>query len=371
MWSLFDPDGFDPFESHFYGFDEAVCIELHAVDAGLAVPHGGRAQRAAVVDDVVFVPAGDPYHRVVAGSGGDFGVLLEDFADTFERPERGVGDGVGHAVIGTAPAAFAPHEIVFAAALEHKRSFDVVFRRYGLVRLAVVERHDAQQVVRQFDHVAMVPAAVIHVMRTVVVAENELVDGLCAVDDAVDQRFAQRILVRAARTVGHGDADAAVFVVVLDVVAAEEEVVFAFVFEYRRRPHGVLHPFHGVGGEDFRMFGPVHEVLRREGVHVGLDVVQLVDCRAFLGGVGRHLLARCGIEVRKGRENPVLLAEDGAFGVGVPARKDGISRKAFTCVFCAAARCRKQQGGNGGNQFQILCHQCIEFIVCRGGCAES
>ena len=45
MWSLFDPDGFDPFESHFYGFDEAVCIELHAVDAGLAVPHGGRAQR--------------------------------------------------------------------------------------------------------------------------------------------------------------------------------------------------------------------------------------------------------------------------------------------------------------------------------------
>ena len=46
MWSLFDPDGFDPFESHFYGFDEAVCIELHAVDAGLAVPHGGRAPRA-------------------------------------------------------------------------------------------------------------------------------------------------------------------------------------------------------------------------------------------------------------------------------------------------------------------------------------
>ena len=206
-------------------------------------------------------------------------------------------------------------------------------------------------------------------MRTVVVAENELVDGLRAVDDAVDQRFAQRVFVRAARTVSHGDADAAVFVVVLDVVAAEEEVIFALVFEYRRRPHGIFYPFHGVGGEDFRMFGPVHEVLRREGVHVGLDVVQLVDCRAFLGGVGRHFLARCGIEVRKGGENPVFLAEDGAFGVGVPARKDGISRKAFTCVFCAAARCRKQQGGNGGNQFQILCHRGIEvagYYLSRG-----
>lgn len=67
----------------------------------------------------------------------------------------------------------------------------------------------------------MPPAAVVHVVAAVVVAEDELVDGLGPVDDAVDERLAQRIAERPGRGVGHGYADAAGFTLV-DVVAGEE-----------------------------------------------------------------------------------------------------------------------------------------------------
>lgn len=118
------------------------------------------------------------------------------------------------------------------------------------------------------------------------------------------------------RGVGHGYADAAGFTLV-DVVAGEEKVILAVGMDGRGRPHGAFHPLHLVVGDDPGMLLPVYEVFRREGVHEGLLVV-----------VGRV-----------GRVDPVGVAEDHPFGVGVPAREDGVAAPAAAeAVFCAAAQ---------------------------------
>ena len=111
----------------------------------------------------------------------------------------------------------------------------------------------------------MAPAAVVHVILPVVVAEDELIDGLRPVHDPVDQRFAQRIAERPGRGVGHGYADAAGFTL-MDVVAGEEKVILAVGMNGRGRPHGAFHPLHLVVGDDPGVLLPVYEVFRREGV---------------------------------------------------------------------------------------------------------
>ena len=255
-----------------------------------------------MVDDVPFVSPRNLYDGVVPGAAGDRRVLFEDLADAFERPEGRVGDGVGDAVIGARPAPFRPHEVIFSAVPEHERPLGVIRGGDLLVEGAVVEGHDTQQIRRQAYHVAVPPAAVVHVVAAVVVAEDELVDGLGPVDDAVDERLAQRIAERPGRGVGHGYADAAGFTLV-DVVAGEEKVILAVGMDGRGRPHGAFHPLHLVVGDDPGVLLPVYEVFRREGVHEGLLVVVS----------------------RVGRVDPVGVAEDHPFGVGVPAREDGVA----------------------------------------------
>src|SRR3546814_15016302 len=83
----------------------------------------------------------------------------------------------------------------------------------------------------------MPPTAIIEIELPVIVAKDELVDRLRAVVEARDQRLADRILERPGGTVRHRNADAAGLAILLDVVGAEEEIIFAVLLDRRRRPH--------------------------------------------------------------------------------------------------------------------------------------
>lgn len=65
--------------------------------------------------------------------------------------------------------------------------------------------------------------------------EDKLVDGLCAVDNVIDQRVPEQILERAFGFVADGYTDAADFPF-MHIVCAEEEVVFAIFFDNGRCP---------------------------------------------------------------------------------------------------------------------------------------
>lgn len=73
---------------HLDGFDEAVFIEIHAVNAGLTMVSVGFYQRTSVVNNVPLVLAIALNDGVMARSPSDFIILFENFSHTFERAER-------------------------------------------------------------------------------------------------------------------------------------------------------------------------------------------------------------------------------------------------------------------------------------------
>ena len=88
-------------------------------------------------------------------------------------------------------------------------------------QLSVGPRLDAEQIGRQAADIAVAPAAIIHIVPAIVVMEDKLVDGLCAVHDIVDERPAQRIPIGPFGPVGHSHTDAAHLAFVY-IVATEE-----------------------------------------------------------------------------------------------------------------------------------------------------
>src|SRR3546814_18104644 len=106
----------------------------------------------------------------------------------------------------------------------------------------------------------------------IVVAKDKLVDRLRAIVEGIDQRLADGVLERPLGTVADRDADAAELVVRLDVVGAEEEIIFADLFDRRRRPPRI-------GGPSYLLDVDPMAVLRQIGkasgwerwVHYGSD----------------------------------------------------------------------------------------------------
>jgi hypothetical protein len=72
--------------SDLHGPDGAIRVELHRVDADLAMVAVLRAQRAAVVDDVPRVRPGNRNDGVMPRTRGHRGILLEDLADAANGP---------------------------------------------------------------------------------------------------------------------------------------------------------------------------------------------------------------------------------------------------------------------------------------------
>src|ERR1043166_2852143 len=96
----------------FDGLDEALLIEVHFIDAGNTMVCVGFAEWASMINDEPFVTLWDVQDRMVARTGRNRRILLQNFADAFERSERRGSNCVGHRIIGTGPTAFGPHEIV-------------------------------------------------------------------------------------------------------------------------------------------------------------------------------------------------------------------------------------------------------------------
>ena len=237
----------------------------------------------------------------MAGTRSHLGVLLQYLADAAERTEGRVADGVGHTIVGAAPSAFAPHEVVLAAALHHERTLHIVLGRHLLIHVPVVEGHQAQQVVGQPHHVAVPPSAVVHVVLPVVIAKHKLVYRLRPVHYLLYQRTSQRILVGTLRPAARSHADAA-HLAFVHVVGREEQVVRAVLLQYRRSPHRLLGPLHVVSRQHPLVLLPRLQVLRRESIKVRLLLVQ----------------------VRERREHPVASLEHRPLRVGIPSCKHGV-----------------------------------------------
>jgi len=145
----------DAFEGDLDRFDEAVFIEVHAVDAGDAMVTIRFTEWTAVIDDVVEILAGDMDDGVVARAGGNFGILLQDFADPGEWPEWRIGDGIGDGIVRTCPTTLGPHEVVLAVALEHERSFDVALGSDFLENCSIEKGFEAAEIILEPDNVAV------------------------------------------------------------------------------------------------------------------------------------------------------------------------------------------------------------------------
>ena len=145
----------------------------------------------------------------------------------------------------------------------------------------------------------------------IVVDEDVLVNGLSTVVEVSDEGRTDGINVGALGLICHSDADTADQtlrdLVLEDIVGTKVQVVLAIAGDGGGSPHGLVRPFHVVGGEDVGMLGPVDQVRRREGIHVSLLL----------------------IVVRVRREDPVLAVVVLIVGVGVPALDDGVA--GFRC----------------------------------------
>jgi hypothetical protein len=149
----------------------------------------------------------------------------------------------------------------------------------------------------------MTPASIDHVPGAVLVMEDGLVDGLCAVVEFVDKGFAQIVLIRPLGMVGDGYADASGRRVVLNVVGGKEEIVFTVLFGDGGGPHGFFRPADGVSVDDAFVLLPMDKVGRGEGVEKDLVFIF------------------CGV----GGVDPIKVAEYGGFGVGIPAGEDRVA----------------------------------------------
>ena len=230
-----EPRGRNALEGDPHREDAAGRVEMEPFDAHDAVVAVGGAQRVPMIDDVVLVLASAADDGVVSGPRGDGRVGLQDRPFPLEGAEGAVGAGVGHVVVGAGPATLTPHKVVSPVSLEHERTLHIALRRHFLVDAPVLEGDEAHQVVTQLHQVAMPPAAVVHIVRPVVIQEDELVDGLRPVHDLVHERMPEGVLERAGGVVSHGDADAALPFLV-HVVRPEKEVVLPVLPDHGRRP---------------------------------------------------------------------------------------------------------------------------------------
>ena len=241
-------------------------------------------------------------HGVVTCARSHILIRAQDHALTHEGAQRVVRHGIGHTIVGACPAALRPHEVILAVADEHERPLDITFGRNLLEGLAVVEGDEPAQVVTQLGDIAVAPAAVIHVERAVLVLEYELVDGLRAVDDLADKGLAQIILERPCGVVRHGYAYAA-DLALMHVVRAEEEIILSILLYGGGGPQRTPQPLYARRVDDTLMLGPLHQILRREGVEEQLIVKW---CR--IGGI-----------------DPIGVAEDHTLWVGIAPLEYGVA----------------------------------------------
>ena len=153
--------------------------------------------------------------------------------------------------------------------------------------------------------IAVLPPAPVEVDRAVVVLEQLRVNGLRMVHEAIDQRFAQQVDKRPCGRIGDGNLQAAILLVVLDVVAGEDEVVFAVSVDDGRRPHGTMDVGIPAHINDVGVLLPVNQIRGGERIQIHLLTI---------GGKGL------------GDVNVVPSVVEACFRIGLPAGDDRIHR---------------------------------------------
>src|SRR4051794_26008271 len=127
-------------------------------------------------------------------SGGDGRILLENLADSLERPRRRRADRIRDGVVRSRPTTLGPHEVVLTVLRQHERAFDITARRDLLEGRAVGEGDEAGEGVVEPSDVTVPPAAVHYIEGAVRgVAEDHLIDGLRTVVKAIDERVAEQV----------------------------------------------------------------------------------------------------------------------------------------------------------------------------------
>ena len=82
----------------------------------------------------------------------------------------------------------------------------------------------------------MMPASIIHIITTIVIFKNELIDRLGTVHNLIDQRFPQNVFKWACRVISHSDTDSSILLIILDIIPSEKQIIFAIRPNNRRSP---------------------------------------------------------------------------------------------------------------------------------------
>src|SRR5215831_4510725 len=128
---------------------------------------------------------------MVTGTCRNRGVLLQHFADAFKRTNWRSSNCVRHRIIGPGPAAFGPHEIIFAIFEEHHWTLDIVFGSDFLESRAVWKIEESCEIRLEPRDIAVRPTAVNEVVLFIHVAEYELIDRLSSIPNDADQGLAE------------------------------------------------------------------------------------------------------------------------------------------------------------------------------------
>ena len=286
---------------HLHGQD-LIAVKAQIVDAQHAMAALQIADNAPMVDHAPIVRAGDIQVADVARAVGEIRGCEDDLALGGDG-QRIAGMAGAGAVGAVGPVAFRPDEVIHAVSLEHAGAFHIALRGDLPEAAAILKGNEA---VHGFIHdgdIAVAPAAVVEIDGAVVILEQMRVDGLRAVDESIHQRFARVTDEGAGGVIRYGDFQTADLVVILNVVAGEDEVVFAAFFDDGRRPHRLMDI--GIAGhiDDVFVLFPVNQIFGGKGVQVHLILV---------GGEGL-----CDID-------PVAALIKTGLRVGVPAARDGV-----------------------------------------------
>ena len=149
----------------------------------------------------------------------------------------------------------------------------------------------------------MSPTTIVHVILPVIIFEHKLINRLCPINDLINQRLTQGIFKRTSRTIRRSYANSSQFIIILDIICTEKEIVLPIRMKYRRCPKSTPKPTDILFRKYLRMLLPMYQISRRKSIHKNLLIV---TCRI------------CGI-------NPIFIIKDHSFRVSIPAFKKGIS----------------------------------------------
>src|SRR5690606_8905122 len=201
--NLFQWPGCHTFKSYFNRLYFTVIIKFHFVNACYSMVVMSLLKRSSVINNIIFVFIWDLDHRMMPGTCRYLRILLQNDSFAFKGAEWSIRNSISHLIIRAAPASFRPHEIVLPVFDKHKWTLHIILWRYLFIQCAIIKWNQRSEVLIELYHVAMAPATIIHVVRSIFVFKYKLVYGLRPIYNLIDQWFPDNIFKRTFRFVCH------------------------------------------------------------------------------------------------------------------------------------------------------------------------